>query len=442
MGMKRTSESRQQAVRGATDKAAGAEPVNIEVLKECGGRLDEAPPEYYRIGRYRNSPRARTWREYLMWTMLNIRDKHGHLRHLALNRAQQDLEASSSKRNIVLKARQLGITTYVAARFFINCVCREGTLSVQVAHDQRSAEEIFRIVHRLLENLPEPLRKGALETSRANVRQIVFPKLDSEYRVETAADPNAGRGLTIHNLHCSEVARWPRDVAETLASLRAAVPPEGEIFLESTPNGAGGTFYDEWQRAAQTGYTRHFYPWWWDPSYRRPVKVTDFTERGTGVDAAARAGCGSDCVSPRNTGELSQSRAARSTPRMRRAASWRRASACLTRNCRAALAAGGCRWWRTNDHGKMLMFLPPVPVGERDAEAVHHRGGSGGRRHGGRLFLRAGDRSVRAGCSARSCMDTFRRRNWRRGWRCWRTSTTRRWWRWSATITGTRCWRT
>ena len=147
----------------------------------------------------------------------------------------------------MLKARQLGVTTYVAARFFINCITREGTLSVQVAHDQRSAEEIFRIVHRLLDNLPEPLRRGALVTSRANVRQIVFPVLDSEYRVETAADPNAGRGLTIHNLHCSEVARWPRDVSETLASLRAAVPPEGEIFLESTPNGAGGTFYDEWQ---------------------------------------------------------------------------------------------------------------------------------------------------------------------------------------------------
>src|ERR1019366_3859389 len=120
----------------------------------------------------------------------------------------------------------------------------EGTLSVQVAHDQRSAEEIFRIVHRLLENLPESLRQGALVTSRANVRQIVFPMLDSEYRVETAADPNAGRGLTIHNLHCSEVARWPRDVSETLASLRAArarsfwSPPPTALAAPSTTSGS------------------------------------------------------------------------------------------------------------------------------------------------------------------------------------------------------------
>jgi hypothetical protein len=71
--------------------------------------------------------------------------------------------------------------------------------------------------------------------------------------VETAADPNAGRGLTIHNLHCSEVARWPRDALETLASLRAAVPPSGEVVLESTPNGAGGRFYEEWELAEENG---------------------------------------------------------------------------------------------------------------------------------------------------------------------------------------------
>ena len=250
----------------------------LAVLKEAGDHLDQHPHTLLNWSAP-IPPGMETVRELVMHTMLKIRDKRGRLLRLRLNRAQCDLEKSSGQRNIVLKARQLGVTTYVAARFFVSCITREGTLSVQVAHDQRSAEEIFRIVHRLLENLPESLRQGALVTSRANVRQIVFPMLDSEYRVETAADPNAGRGLTIHNLHCSEVARWPRDVSETLASLRAAVPPDGEIFLESTPNGAGGTFYEEWQRAPQTGYVRHFYPWWWDPNYRRNMEIVEFSDQ-------------------------------------------------------------------------------------------------------------------------------------------------------------------
>ena len=212
---------------------------------------------------------GRALRDTLAERLLRIRDKSGRLVRLKANRAQQEFAHACGRRNIVLKARQMGITTWIAARFFLATITRRGTLTVLVAHDQRSAEEIFRIVRRFWENLPNRLRCGALRTSHANVRQLVFPELDSEYRVETAADPDAGRGLTIQNLHASEVARWPRDAAATLASLRAAVAPEGEIVLESTPNGSAGCFYREWQAAAEIGAVRHFLPWWWAEEYRR-----------------------------------------------------------------------------------------------------------------------------------------------------------------------------
>jgi hypothetical protein len=225
-------------------------------------------------------------RQFLARGLLKVRNKRRELVPLVANRVQREFERRAGRHNIVLKARQVGITTWIAARLLLAAITRPGVLSVQVAHDQDSAEEIFRIVHRFLENLPEGLRKGALATSRANVRQIVFPRLDSEYRVETAADPNAGRGLTIHYLHCSEVARWPRDAAATLASLRAAVAPGGEVTLESTPNGAGGCFYDEWQRAAETGCVRHFFPWWYEESYRAPGPGD---EQRTTDDASALA---------------------------------------------------------------------------------------------------------------------------------------------------------
>src|SRR5271165_401493 len=218
---------------------------------------------------------GRTVRDLLISDMLKIRRKGEGVSWLELNRAQQEYSRRCSQRNIVLKARQLGVTTYIAARFFIQTITRPGTLTVQVAHTEDSAQAIFSIVRRFWENLPGRMRRGALRTSRANVRQLVFPALDSEYRVETA-DDNAGRGMTIHHLHCSEVSRWPRNGRETLASLRAAVVPDGEIVLESTANGASGIFYEEWQKAAETGYTQHFFPWWYEPSYKedatkRPV---------------------------------------------------------------------------------------------------------------------------------------------------------------------------
>ena len=162
----------------------------------------------------------------------------------------------------------MGLTTWAAARFFLKTMTHPGTLTLEVAHTQQAAEEIFRIVYRFLNWLPQELREGPLRTSRANTRQIVFPELDAQYRVVSAGDRNAGRGLTVQNLHCSELARWPGNPAETLAGLRAGLAPGAEVILESTPEGVGGCFHEEWQKAGETGMVRHFFPWWMERRYR------------------------------------------------------------------------------------------------------------------------------------------------------------------------------
>ena len=211
--------------------------------------------------------------------LLLVRTRAGKPAYLSANPAQAEFERRRGRRNIVLKARQLGMTTWAAARFFLKTITRPGTLTLEVAHTQEAAEEIFRIVHRFLDCLPEELREGALRTGRANARQIVFPEMDSEYRVVSAGERNAGRGLTVQNLHCSELARWPGNPAETLAGLRAALAPGAELILESTPDGVGGCFHEQWLTAPETGMVRHFFPWWMERRYRAgavdPGSLTD-----------------------------------------------------------------------------------------------------------------------------------------------------------------------
>ena len=216
-----------------------------------------------------------------MWlsrVLLRVRDRGGNLVPLQANAAQQAYEQRRGRQNIILKARQMGISTWIAGRFFLKTVTQPGTLTVEVAHNREAAEQIFRIVHRFYESLPEGLRAGVLRTSRINAGQIFFPELDSEYRVQSAAEGNAGRGMTIQNLHCSEVALWSGDVMATMAGLRAALVPNGELVLESTPNGAYGLFYEEWQRAAEMGMVQHFFPWWIEPAYKaHPVEEGQLT---------------------------------------------------------------------------------------------------------------------------------------------------------------------
>jgi hypothetical protein len=236
---------------------------------------------------------------------LYVRGRDGVMRPLVANAAQREFERRRGRQNIVLKARQMGMTTWIAGRFLLKTMLVPGTVTVQVAHTQAAAEAIFCIVRRMVEWLPERWRDALPEATRVSAGRIVFGEIESEYRVCSAADENAGRGLSLQNLHCSEVSRWPGDAAATMAGLRAALAQGGEMVLESTANGAYGAFYEEWlkaewmggevngldgnadssallrnekkglmcddkkglQREGRQGLVRHFFPWWSESAY-------------------------------------------------------------------------------------------------------------------------------------------------------------------------------
>lgn len=227
----------------------------IEELLALGQMLEERPAGL----------RGNTVAMWMAEALLRIRDREGVERALRPNVAQRAFESRRGRNNIVLKARQMGMTTWIAGRFFLQTITKRGVLTVQVAQTQEAAEGIFRMVQRFWECLPVELREGPLRRSRANSGQMRFTELDSEFRILSAGDEGAGRGLTINNLHCSEVSRWPGDAGAALAGLRGAVAPGGEVVLESTPNGAYGCFYQEWMEAE--GAIRHFFPWWIEAAY-------------------------------------------------------------------------------------------------------------------------------------------------------------------------------
>jgi hypothetical protein len=216
--------------------------------------------------------------------VLRIRNRLGTCIPLAANKAQQQYQIHRGRKNIVLKARQMGVTTWIAGQFFLRTLTHPGTVTVQVAHTQEAAEALFRIVHRFLDQLPpEWSESPVLKKVKRSSRRIFFPAIDSEYVIETAGDRNAGRGLTISNLHCTELARWPGDPAETLYGLLATLSPQGELVMESTPMGSAGCFWQQWQDAEATGTVRHFFPWWLEEAYSAaPVPEESLTgeERG------------------------------------------------------------------------------------------------------------------------------------------------------------------
>ena len=218
---------------------------------------------------------------------LRIRTKRAKLEYLSFNHAQSIVHKRVSDqyakigyvRAIVLKARQEGVSTYVAARFFRRLTMAPYQQALVVADDMDRAKTIFSIYDRYWRNMPDEIRpmkrfsqKGQqlwLDNPDEDTR-TTRPGLDSMIGVETANNTGAGRASTIQMLHATEMAFWD-NAADVWISLAQSVPDDdSEIIIESTANGVGGLFHEMWQsaEAGDNEFIPIFLPWWIHEEYQ------------------------------------------------------------------------------------------------------------------------------------------------------------------------------
>lgn len=198
------------------------------------------------------------------------------------NKAQLKLLKKMRKRNIVLKARQLGFTTLICI-YFLDCILfRANARAGIVAHNDDAAKTIFRDkVKFAYDNLPEELR-AAMPLSRDSASELLFNHNNSSIRVGTSM-----RSGTLQYLHVSEFgkicAKFPDRAKEVITGSIPSVPTNGIIFIESTAEGQDGDFYKMSKRAQEItnptpkDYAFHFFPWWDEDRYRisSPVAISE-----------------------------------------------------------------------------------------------------------------------------------------------------------------------
>lgn len=206
---------------------------------------------------------------------LKIRDKLGNITALHLNETQMRLHEKLEEqrrekgyvRSLILKGRQPGVSTYVAARFYQRTSLNRGVATYILSHEQSASNNLFDIVDRYQRHNPLAPHAGT-----ANVKELVFDRLESSYHVATAGAKEGGRGRSITLFHGSEVAFWANAAGHFAASVQAVPLAEGtEVILESTSNGVGGEFYERWQDAesGRSPYVPIFLPWFWTAEYAR-----------------------------------------------------------------------------------------------------------------------------------------------------------------------------
>lgn len=212
-----------------------------------------------------------------LWRINNlycIIDKEGKKIPFRLNWAQEDLYRNMWFCNIILKARQLGISTFIGLLFLDRCLFNSNVSAGIVCHTREDSEAFFRRVKFAYDNLPEPLK--ALRRANSDTKNELSFENGSNIRVGMLM-----RGSTLQYLHISEMgkisAKTPEKAREIVSGSLNALAPGQYVFIESTAEGRDNVFFDMCKRAqdlkdsgkplTKLDFKFHFYNWARHPDY-------------------------------------------------------------------------------------------------------------------------------------------------------------------------------
>lgn len=232
--------------------------------------------------------KLRNDRLWFMENFLKIRNKNSELVSFKVNYAQKyfnNLIDENEKNNkphryIVLKARQVGVSTFTEGYIYHKTSTREHINSIIIAHEEKATLNLFQMSKLFYESSPMAIRPMK---KYSNGKELVFenptgdddeklknPGLRSKIIIATAGTTDTGRSGTYHNVHISEMAFFPNP-KNTMTALMQCVPDSQDTFvcIESTANGVGGYFYDMWNDAVagKNDFTPVFIPWFADTEY-------------------------------------------------------------------------------------------------------------------------------------------------------------------------------
>lgn len=189
---------------------------------------------------------------------LTIIDKESNEVDFILNDMQRKFVNEATGKDIILKGRQMGFSSFILGAFTKDFIFKENSLSVVIADIADNSQDLLaRVKHyiRAFEernNTKVPLKynsKYELQNAYNNARYIIG----------TAENTEFGRSKTITNLHMSEAAFY-KHFRKLHASAGTALTPTGRFVIETTANGFN-EFKEFWDESVlgETGFTPHFY---------------------------------------------------------------------------------------------------------------------------------------------------------------------------------------
>ena len=197
----------------------------------------------------------------LFCSRLTIVDKRGRPVKLKLRSEQIEIIAAlaGGDDTLVLKARQIGSTTAVAAYFFWRWfTAPDPQTYVSLSHKLASAKHILDIQRRFYTSLPRALQRPL---SVDNTTTMTLADTGATLMAASAEGKGGLRSFTATGLHISEFAFTPN--ADELKATAISALNGGQLCIESTANHWGDPLHREielWD-AEQVDWNFLFFPW-------------------------------------------------------------------------------------------------------------------------------------------------------------------------------------
>ena len=203
-----------------------------------------------------------------------IVDREANLVIFNPNAAQRHFQKNKHNRNIILKSRRLGFTTYNALNMLDSTLFNPNFQSLFISYDEDSSTSVFNnIINLAWVNMPPHIQQlYKVDSSSAKTLRVDFgDKTFSTIQVKTS-----GRGSGLNHIHISEFgkicAKFPLKAKEIMAGTFPSITPQGEITIESTAEGEEGYFHDMFWEAFNNPKEHYhnkewkafFYNWQWD----------------------------------------------------------------------------------------------------------------------------------------------------------------------------------
>jgi len=178
-------------------------------------------------------------------------------------------------RIIVLKARQVGISTYFQALSFWRIAFDAGINAQVIGNDALTSKWLYAMCTTFKESLNNNAKLAFIRptTTSDNIKGVAFTN-NSRLDIDTPkTKKTAGRARTNHIVHATELGFWD-NAAENMSGLLQSLPDDDSFgIIESTANGVGGEFHSRFV-AAMTGQSEWealFIPWFQHEEYHRAV---------------------------------------------------------------------------------------------------------------------------------------------------------------------------